>query len=625
MRVHEFALTYVFIIALVCVPSASGVSETPVCGQLPPRLFSCPAPVLSNISEFVDDEWTTNAYNKSWDIHWYAEYNESSDSLNDCGQDINPLNLFNRSCDWELKCNQPGETNGSVVFYNFTVDLSVPVIQAGTNVMINLTMYRVDKDKSAIRVLSLEAPVPGTKTAGGYNFVHARPEGYILTTNWTETAFVNATVYTTDGLDHTILSNLDDIGITFHMHFECDQFEAPPPEPSRTLSCPVTPAVRNLTCPAPVLSNITQEPFVNGSWSINKYNKSWDIEWYAEYNKTIDSMGHCGNDTNPMNFFTRECNWTLECNIPNVTNGSVVFYNLTVDLSTPVFRVDTTVFMDVSFVRDMNNTNIPPETMFSIINAPVMGFKVVNEAHNYVFPSKSKGLIPNVALGDGYILTANWRERAYVLAKFYTNNRSDEFAQRYLNDIGITLNMHFECDQFFVNVTVYEDPEILGLALGIPFALIGLILLAAFLKYKYPNMCDCCKKKKDGNEDFDNDEAILAAARARREGRDLSKPMLEIQDKAGMQTWLDQAEDVVEDLNKNCLYLEEAKSDAQMNKGFDALERASGNPALGAHKDGFIGGRQLYAAGAASGGVKVVDHRPTMQTKGGGGDDDIVL
>jgi hypothetical protein len=392
---------------------------------------------------------------------------------------------------------------------------------------------------------------------------------------------------------------------------------------SETLTCPVTMFERNLTCPAPVLSNITEPPFVNGSWTINKYNKSWDVEWYAEYNKSIDGTGHCGTDINPNNYFTRDCNWTLQCNIPNVTNGSVAFYNFTVDLSTPIFRADTTVFMHMSFYRDMNISSVAPERMFTM-NVPIQSYKVAGETHNYVFPSKSKGLIPNVRLGDPYILTANWRELAYVNVSFYTDNNSDQFAQAQLNDIGITLKMHFECDQFFINVTVYKDPDILGLALGIPFALIALIILLAILKWKFPNMCDCCcKKKDDGNDDFENDEAILAAARARREGRDLSKPLVELQDKAGMQTWLDQAEDVVEDLNKNCIYLEEAKTDSQMNKGFDALERASGNPALGAHRDGFVGGRQLYAAGAASGGVKLVDHRPTMKTKGV--DDDVVL
>jgi hypothetical protein len=301
----------------------------------------------------------------------------------------------------------------------------------------------------------------------------------------------------------------------------------------------------------------------------------------------------------------------------------VAFYNITVDLSTPFFSALNSVYMNLTFFVQHNMTH-NPELALGMIT-PITQFKAVNETHNYVFPSKLKGTIPRVALGQAYFLTNNWTERALVFLKLYTDNASDRAAQAALMNMGVFVNMHFECDSILYNVTVYEDSDIgLILALALPFALIGLIALAAILNKCFPNMCDCCKRNADGSDNFDDDEAILAAARAKREGRDLAQPIMEIKDRAGMQTWLDQAEDVVEDLNKNCLYLEEAKADSQMNKGFDALERAGDNPTLASHSNGFIGGRQLYAAGAASGGVKVVDHRPTMQTKGGG-DDDVVL
>ncbi|CUI14628.1 membrane-associated protein, putative [Bodo saltans] len=394
---------------------------------------------------------------------------------------------------------------------------------------------------------------------------------------------------------------------------------------TRTMSCPLDRPPRNLTCPIPQLSNITlyDEPMVNGSYQINKYNKSWDINWYAEYNQSIDGVGECGNVTNPLNYFSRECNWTLACNIPNVTNGSVTFHNFTVDLSTPFFSALNSVYMNLTFYVQHNVTQ--DFVLYYSMVVPITQIKVAGQIHNYVFPSLLKGTVPGIPLGQAYFLTSNWTERAKISARFYTDNTSDATAQRALKDMGIFLNMHFECDSILYNVTVYTDPDIgLILALALPFGLIALIMLAAFLKYKFPNMCDCCKRNNDGSDNFDDDEAILAAARAKREGRDLAQPMVDIKDRAGMQTWLDQAEDVVEDLNKNCLYLEEAKADSQMNKGFDALERAGDNPTLGSHSAGFIGGRQLYAAGAASGGVKVIDHRPTMQTKGGG-DDDVVL
>jgi hypothetical protein len=304
---------------------------------------------------------------------------------------------------------------------------------------------------------------------------------------------------------------------------------------SETLTCPVTMFERNLTCPAPVLSNITEPPFVNGSWTINKYNKSWDVEWYAEYNKSIDGTGHCGTDINPNNYFTRDCNWTLQCNIPNVTNGSVAFYNFTVDLSTPIFRADTTVFMHMSFYRDMNISSVAPERMFTM-NVPIQSYKVAGETHNYVFPSKSKGLIPNVRLGDPLLLTTNWREIAYVYVSFSTDTFYSE-AQPQLNDVGMTLKMHFECDQFFNLTFQSKGADVLGLAVGIPVGIICFLVLYVILDLGCRSSACCCRDSDWDDEKIEADSA---------EGGDLSEPLREM---AGKQIWLDHADVVLEDLN----------------------------------------------------------------------------
>lgn len=558
---------------------------------------SCPAPTIRNISSM----------NISQAIEWDTAYVVPPED--NCSNYRNPTNAFVRTCNWTLSCRQPlvPTANVTLNFMNFSLTAATDTVNFQS--VVELEILQLGVTGNVMRTAYTQSrTIPSTKFVA---FSGTSGVGPLLpiTHRWDQKALVRAKIYTPPAFNR---SDQTDISFASSLHFECDRMCVKP--------------YRNLTCPAYVIKNITDQYF-NGSWYPNKFNKTLALDWYTEYNKTIDSddcnAPESAVDPNPNNQFNRTCNWTMACNIPNVTNGSVSFYNLTVSLSTPTYRSDTQLFMNLLMYRDNNFS--APELMFAMYNRSILAFRTPaadGRDYNFVFPT-AQNRIPNVDLGAPYFLTSNWREKAHLVASIFTLDASNIPFQ---TDIGINTSFYFECVQLVVNVTVYEDSEFgaLGITLGIPLALILLLICLGCLNYKYPELFKCGKGKKDGDDNFENDEAILAAARAKREGRDLAKPMIDFQDKAGMQTWLDQAEDVVEDLNKNCVYLEEAKKDSEMQK-FDILE-GGGNakPDMAAHKDGYIGGRQLYAVGGASGGVKVIDHRPTMQTKGGG-EDDVVL
>ena len=388
-------------------------------------------------------------------------------------------------------------------------------------------------------------------------------------------------------------------------------FGAPTRTPSLSL-CPEksTPGRQHM-CPLPVLSNISD----TGPWSYNgtnKYNKSWDVNWVTEYNKTLDdrSIDTRVCDNNPYNYFSRECTFIMNCNATNQTKSVVKFYGLNVSLDVGDLLV-TQLLIDVEFTKvtvGYNNT---------FFNSTILRFIEVMSPL-FQEPGRPAYFLPNYTK-RGLILTSNSMEYAVTrIRMFVPNQQKDSVDQKF---VKFNLTAHYECNVEIINVTVYYTDDYaggLGLALAIPLVVIALLLLLAFLRYK--GCCKCCESDKDGKDGVDDESAI----RRQQQKRDGLQQPLNIDNRAGMQTWLDQADEVVADLNQNCLYLEEAKTDTAMNQELDAVTGSgTGNkgPAFNAQTEGFVGDRRLWAAGGAQ--VVQKEHRPQMQTRQV--DDDIAL
>lgn len=377
-----------------------------------------------------------------------------------------------------------------------------------------------------------------------------------------------------------------------------------------------------VSCSKPVLSNITDVwNDTSKMWIPNRYNKSWD--WSNNF--TVNRK--CG-----VVPFERQCSFELTCDRPNVTNGSIIFYsfNLSIDAydAYGVASKPTPIKFWATFeTRNLTQAN----TSYTPMSANDLAYKIF--ARTLPQPLVSNTQLARLSLNAstlfgaknckderGFVLTSSDRQGARINVTFnYTDQGSEWYAMR---KFLLNVSAHFECDQFVYNVTVPLDDDFQGLAviLGIPLALILFICLLGFLKWKFPGMFDCCKKKDGADETGANDEELIRKAQAKRDGKELASPLVDIQMKQGMQTWYDQADAVVEDLNKNCLYIAESKKDNSDMQRFDMLEMEAKDKAYqNAKSDTYADGRSLYAVGNAK--VNTISHRPQLQTKGGDEDD----
>lgn len=382
--------------------------------------------------------------------------------------------------------------------------------------------------------------------------------------------------------------------------------------PSLSLCPEKTTPPRQHVCPLPILSNITDY----GPWSYNgtnRYNKSWDVRWVTEYNKALDdrSLDPAVCDNNPYNYFERECTFIMNCNATNQTKSVVKFYGLNVTLDTGDVLI-TQLLIDVELTRVVVGYNN------SMFNSTVIRWIDVMSPL-FQEPDRPAYMMNNFTQ-RGLTLTTHSMEYAVSRMKLFVPiGQKSTMEQKF---VKFNVSAHYECNVEIINVTVFYTDDYaggLGLALAIPLVVIVLLGLLAFLRYK--GCCKCCESDKDGKEGVDDDSAI----RRQQQKRDgLSQP-LNIDNRAGMQTWLDQADEVVADLNQNCLYLEEAKTDTAMNQVELDTVAGSGTggrgPAFNAQTEGFVGDRRLWAAGGAQ--VVQKDHKPQMQTRAL--DDDVAL
>ena len=356
----------------------------------------------------------------------------------------------------------------------------------------------------------------------------------------------------------------------------------------RTRSCTL-PEPYNMTPDWPIFAN------VSGS-DILTTNKSMTLRWLPSFVRNRDVEFPCNGkpspvQKNPLNLANRSMFWNLNCNHPNITNGSVVFYNISIVTNTFGSVIPAVWLADMLLVRDNGTHRITALTALRL--GPISATK----PYNYSYP------VP-------LIVTRNATENATLNISLYPLYPS---SMTYPASYYFNVSVYFECDVYQVFLLVTPDDNnsfAVLLAFLIPLALILLIGMLAFLRYKFPNLFKCGDDKKD--DPMGNNRQMSPRGPA-------SQPMMTINDKAGMATWLDQAEDVVADLNKTQLYLAEAQpdKDPNTNNNLESLvanaQAASSENKMDAHKDGFVGGRKVFAAGGAS--VQQKDHKVTMAVK----------
>ena len=348
------------------------------------------------------------------------------------------------------------------------------------------------------------------------------------------------------------------------------------------------------------LGNVSETNGV-GPWTDNK---TLVLRWSPSYIRTRDAV-YCDrspiNMVNPLNLATRTMEIPLTCNYTNITHNSsaLVFYNLTVaarfltSSSVPATWRVTTIIHGHNGDKHMIALNATNQGPFNVSRPYFLSLPNLR-----VNPNTSTNATLRISIVPGSTGT-------------YTYPSGYEF----------NVTAFFLCEVYIVyNVLVVgsgSSGSVTLFAFLIPLAIFALLATIAFVRYKFPQLF----ARNDPNK---NNQHMSQRAVS-------EKPLL-INDKRGMVTWMDQAEDVVADLNRTQLYLAEAQPD----KPSDNMElqtlvadggagAASGNT-LDAHSAGFIGGRRVFAAGAAT--VQLKDHKVTMgvrNTKPNNDDDDDYL
>ena len=318
---------------------------------------------------------------------------------------------------------------------------------------------------------------------------------------------------------------------------------------TQTASCwPPLPFLEE--CPAPVIENIT-DTATNRSHACNctvdePRNCSVSVDWNTSYVAARDSYDSCNYDTDPSNFFTRRCVFYLDCNHPNVTNGSVIFSNLTVTVDS-VANALTEIFLEKLVIRNINITitnETPTNVMFNMVNQSL-------GIGTYVFPNAQQSfpMSPSGQTNPPFIvLTNRWDEVAEVEMQFGSFENLP-----WMTYANISVRGGFGCMVAIDYVYFEGNPSAADLFLifGVPLLLVALLVGLGLLKWAFPDLCVC--KKRADEMGVEDDEKSLEAARQReaRRLKGLGEPLV-LHEKMGMTTWLDEAEDVVVDLNTNC-------------------------------------------------------------------------
>jgi hypothetical protein len=248
-------------------------------------------------------------------------------------------------------------------------------------------------------------------------------------------------------------------------------------------------------------------------------------------------------------------------------------------------------------------------------------FNMVNQSlgiGTYVFPNAQQSfpMSPSGQTNPPFIvLTNRWDEVAEVEMQFGSFENLP-----WMTYANISVRGGFGCMVAIDYVYFEGNPSAADLFLifGVPLLLVALLVGLGLLKWAFPDLCVC--KKRADEMGVEDDEKSLEAARQReaRRLKGLGEPLV-LHEKMGMTTWLDEAEDVVVDLNTNCQYIAEAQLDAQGDKNITKLT-GSADPELQRNDDGFHGGRRVFAVGNAA--VREIDHKVTMQMRKSGDDEE---
>jgi hypothetical protein len=355
------------------------------------------------------------------------------------------------------------------------------------------------------------------------------------------------------------------------------------------------------------LSNVTAPPDPRCLNERLLVNHSLNLVWTPSYLRSRDLPQPCNGvanapdvqrKENPLNLATRSIYVSLDCNYTNITSNasSLVFYNLSA--SVDVFdRISTASWLLSVVLQSSNGTH-------DLVPWNASNYRTIS-SKTPAFTSYPNGIRvkTNTSFGNATLLI--------------TIAPKDPGRQTLPDHYAFNVSMAFQCETYCENALVVlggDGGSAVLFAFLIPLVLIALVAIFAFVRYKFPSLFASDKKPNSGAGGGNrNNQQMHARAPA-------AQPL--ITEKAGMATWLDQAGDVVADLNKTQLYLAEAQPDKDPNANHE-LERlmagpaggaaGGGNPTLDAHTEGFVGGRRVFAAGGAT--VQQKEHKVTMAVK----------
>lgn len=253
------------------------------------------------------------------------------------------------------------------------------------------------------------------------------------------------------------------------------------------------------------------------------YNATVGLSWDAIYNASVISCSTTtsSNGVPQFQYWVAECSWTLSCQ--SVKNGSLVirsFQAIPSKSSESLSNAQVYPLMEYFLIRNENESKL----VFAVYNAT---YSVGGGNSNEV------------------VLTKNASEVATLRIRVrspYTFNG----AVPKPNWLRLAIQVNFVCVVFSKIIILppivdrlSSQKDIFFLALIIPISLVVAIGAVVCLIRKY----QCCS-----NESLKNEAQKKSLADDEHLSKTMSQPL--IADRAGMQTWLDQAEEVLADLNE---------------------------------------------------------------------------
>ena len=287
-------------------------------------------------------------------------------------------------------------------------------------------------------------------------------------------------------------------------------------------------------------------PLILSLPSRTSINSSISLKWNATFSKTMSCMPSISSTGEWM----ADCSWVLRCK-DFKSNGSLIFQSLSVSSDTETSMLEEFLLynLDLALLR------------FSVINRTILRSSAYSWSEREL------------------LLTGNHTQSATMKIRL----RSPFFNTQQPNPDAVTMkvNVAFVCAVFVVYVV--NPVAAAGVGTWLPIAIvfgvpvfIGLIVCLCYaLSRRFPSQAAKVKK-------------IFGF------GPQSEAPLLEIHERHGGGTWMDQAQDVVNDLNKEKIYEIEAREEMSCDVVDDPLGLTTS----------MIGGKPVHATNASFSVVK---------------------